>query len=95
MPNEPFSNREIKEMFGELCSKLDRIETQTQKINGRVSSLEIWKGGIVGGILVLTVIVIPLLGWALYTLATFRQEVQDSTQVALDRALSAYEVKVQ
>ena len=90
MPDEPFSNREIKEMFGDLCSKLDRIETQTNRTNGRVSNLEIWRGGIVGGISVLVVIVVPLLAWALYTLSN----IQDGTQRAVDAALSAYEIKV-
>lgn len=95
MPDEPFSNREIKEMFNDMCTKLDRIELQTNRTNGRVSSLEVWKGGIVGGISVLTVIVIPLLSWAMYTLSTFQNEVQTSTQMALDRTLSAYDVKIQ
>lgn len=69
MPDEPFSNREIKEMFSDMCVKLDRIETLTSKTNGRVTRLEIWRGAIVGGLSVLTVVVVPLLGWALVTLS--------------------------
>ena len=95
MPNEPFSNREIKEMFSDMCSKLDRIEAQTNRTNGRVSSLEIWRGGMVGGMAVLSVIVVPLLGWALYTLTTINGKVESSTQSAITKVLSAYEVKVQ
>ena len=94
MSNEPFSNREIKEMFSDMCSKLDRIEAQTNRTNGRVSSLEIWRGGMVGGMAVLSVIVVPLLGWALYTLSSFDGKVEASTQSALLKALSNYEIKV-
>ncbi len=40
--------------------KLDSIDTQTKKTNGRVSLLEAWKNRIIGGLIVTQVILIPI-----------------------------------
>jgi ribosomal 50S subunit-associated protein YjgA (DUF615 family) len=43
-----------------LTERLDRIETQTTKTNGRVGSLEAWRNRIIGGFLVITTIFVPV-----------------------------------
>lgn len=40
MDEQPYSNREIREMFIDIKDRLGRIETQTTKTNGRVTHLE-------------------------------------------------------
>lgn len=40
MPDEPFKNREILEMFGDVKKTLGEIKEQTTKTNGRVTRLE-------------------------------------------------------
>lgn len=48
MQEEPYQNREIREMFDDVKATLDRIEKQTTKTNGRVSTLEKWQSYVIG-----------------------------------------------
>lgn len=61
--NPDYSNREIDRMFLEIQDALARIEGQTTKTNGRVSKLELWQSLVIGGLSVITIIVLPLLGY--------------------------------
>ncbi len=110
MPEEPFSNRELKEMFTaaderadafhdkliermqifeyDTRNSLSRIEIQTAKTNGRVTTIEKWQYTFMGGVGVLTFIVVPLLAWALYTLSN----INDVVHRSVDEALSAYNI---
>lgn len=88
MEDSPYQNREIDTMFDEIKETLSRIEAQTTKTNGRVSSLESWKYISMGATGVLTTIVVPILSWALYTLVNINQVVHES----VDEALSAYNI---
>lgn len=88
MPEEPFKNREILEMFGDVQRGISRIEAQTTKTNGRVNSLEKWRYISMGGISVLTTIVVPILAWALWILVN----IQTQVHTAVDDALSAYNI---
>lgn len=59
MNEEDYSNREIDRMFLEIQDSLKRIEDQTTKTNGRVSSLESWRQYTLGALAVITLLVIP------------------------------------
>jgi len=60
MNTDPYTNREIDRLFLEIKTQLDRIESQTIKTNGRVSSLERYKAGLVMSIGIISFVVIPL-----------------------------------
>ena len=49
-----------KERHDNFDEKLGKIEVQTTKTNGTVKGLLLWKARIVGGLAVLTAIVIPV-----------------------------------
>ena len=83
-----FSNREIREMFNDLKGGLSRVEAQVTKTNGRVSSQERWQAYINGAITILATLVVPLLAWAIYTLANLNQIIH----ATVDQALSAYNI---
>jgi hypothetical protein len=89
MSEEPFKNREIIEMFNDVKQKLDDIVIQTTKHNGRMTTVERNQAYAAGGISVLTLIVIPMLAWAMWTLANISDIVHNS----VDQAVSAYHIK--
>lgn len=61
--NPDYSNREIDTLVKELKEQLDRIEVQTTKTNGRVSTLENWRAGIIA-VLAFIAFALPLV-WLL------------------------------
>lgn len=86
----PYQNREIKEMFGDVVARCTRIETQTTMHNSRMTKLEKAQAYMTGAVSVLTVIVIPILAWALLTLVN----INDTIHKAVDQALSIYTVSI-
>jgi hypothetical protein len=59
-------HKDIVNKLGELSDTLGRIETHTEKTNGRVAALEIWRWLAAGAIIVLIPIVFFLINTALY-----------------------------
>lgn len=88
MNDKPYENREIDNMFGEIKETLVRIEEQTKKTNGRVTQLERWKYMSMGATAILTTLIVPILGWALFTLVN----INETVHTAVDEALSAYQI---
>lgn len=79
-----FTNRELTAMFDELKNGNDRIEQQTIKHNGRMTKMERWQSYMMGAFSVLTIVIVPILAWALYSLVKLPETIQD--------ALSIYEL---
>lgn len=84
----PYTNREIREKWHDIGNDLQKILTQTTATNGRVGKLENWKYFITGGMAVIVIIVVPLLGWALYVLVNIQGQVHS----AVKDALSVYNI---
>ena len=76
------------ENFTSIKEAIEGLTVEVKKTNGSVRNLQLWKAYITGGMTVLTLIVVPLLGWALYILANIQGQVHN----AVDQALSAYEI---
>lgn len=74
--------------FSDMKESINELTEHVKKTNGRVSSLEKWQAYITGGMTVLTIIVVPLLGWALWILSNVESQVHE----AVDNALAAYEI---
>lgn len=114
MPDAPYANREIQELFkaaderadafhGKLMQhmegfedktsgKLNSIEEQTKKTNGLVADINKWRERINGGSMVagvfMTLIVMPILCWAIFVLVNINSVIHKS----VDEALSAYDI---
>lgn len=99
MAETPYKNREldekfvnqaslIKEKHDDVMYKVNEVLVQTTKTNGRVSSLEKWRYLTMGAIGVLSFVVVPILGWALWVLVN----INTTVHVAIDQALQAYDI---
>jgi len=55
------SNQTLYAILKDLKQDIGEIKIQTTKTNGKVRSLEIWRGYITGGIAILGAILIPIL----------------------------------
>lgn len=89
MPEVPYNNREIDHHVADIRASLSRIEMQTTMTNGRVNKLEKWRAFLAGCMTVLTAVVVPILGWALWVLVNIQGQVHN----AVDDALSAYNIE--
>lgn len=57
---ENYTKRETDMWREEIKETLGRIEAQTTKTNGRVSSLERWQSYVIGFCACVTIVIIPL-----------------------------------
>ncbi len=77
----PYTNREINEFFRDVKESLVRIESGVIKTNGRVNKLENWRYLISGGMIVITLFVIPMVVY-IFT--------NDKTEVPKEKELIPY-----
>ena len=61
MNEEPYHNREIREMFDDVKDALDRIERQTTQTNGRVTVLERWQSYVLGFCACIGLVLLPII----------------------------------
>lgn len=54
------TNETLEEMIKAVHSDVKEIKTQTQKTNGRVSNLEMWKAKITGALIITDILLIPI-----------------------------------
>jgi len=76
----PYSNRELDAQHTEVIEYLKRIEAQTMRTNGRVTSLEGWRNRILGGSSMVILIGGAIIGLVIYTFQTARSELK--TQIS-------------
>lgn len=55
------SNEMIVHTLNDIQKTVARIEAQTVKTNGRTSKLENWQNFIMGGLAVITILMLPIL----------------------------------
>ena len=84
MTEPPYTNREIDHYLGDMKRQLNRIEAQTTKTNGRVSRNELRIAYAIGGLAILSLIALPILGWALFTLVSIESTIAKTVQNQLD-----------
>lgn len=86
----PYTNREIDEWRTDVKQDLQNILIQTTAHNGRMSKIEGKWMYLTGATSVLTMLVVPLLGWAIYTLANLNHIIQETVK----DALSVYDLDI-
>jgi len=67
MTNDPYTNRELEEKWNDIKEQLSLILIQVTKTNGRVAELEGWRQYLSGASKVLTIIIVPLFLWLIYS----------------------------
>lgn len=82
----PYSNREIDNHFKDVKETLERIENQTTATNGKVASIQTWRERTNGAMMVVTTILVPILGWALWQVSTIDDTVKE--------VLSTYDITI-
>lgn len=90
----PYTNRELREKWHDITNDIQDILLQTTKTNGTVADLNRWRERINGGAMVagvfMTIVVMPILVYAIITLVNMPTTIND----AVDKALSVYDIQV-
>ncbi len=88
----PYTNRELREKWHDMRDDLQKVLVQTTATNGSVADLNRWRERINGGAMVagvvMTIIVMPILVYAIITLVNL----PTSIDTAVNKALSAYDI---
>lgn len=84
-----YTTRELEHYFTDFKSDLTEIKQQVTKTNGRVNNLENWRWLLTGGMVIITLMVIPLV------IYIYNNSNMKSVEEGLRNALSAYEIEAQ
>lgn len=74
----------------EMQSGFSAVNARLDIGNGRTTKLEKWQYTIMGGLSILTIVVVPILGWALYVLVN----IDATVHTAVTTAISVYTPQV-
>lgn len=66
---------QLNRIEGQNKEQLTRIEVQVLKTNGSVANLKSWKSYITGGLTILTIVIVPAIGYLTYTLLNVDKEI--------------------
>jgi len=61
MTNQPYNKREIDEFHDHINENLKEIKLQVTVTNGRLKKLENWRSFVVGGLSVITLLIVPII----------------------------------
>lgn len=92
--NRNYSKRELDDKFKNIDTlirekhddemvKIGEIIVQTTKTNGRVNKHDQLLNMILGALIILSIVIVPILGWGLATLVNIQSTITNSVQVAL------------
>lgn len=94
LSDKPYTNREIREKWHDIANDLQEIKSQTRLTNGYVADIKRWRERMNGGAIVagffMTVIVIPILAWAIYVLVN----IQETIHRSVNDALTVYDLTI-
>lgn len=82
-----YSNRELDHMFEDIINALNRIEGQTTRHNGRMSKMEAWRNFMLGGMAIISFLVIPMITY-------FISQV-DERIATIEKVFTSYNIKVE
>lgn len=82
---------EIKELFakhadedeknlGRINDTLIQLTSEVKKTNGDVQRLKIWKAYTMGGLTIISMVVLPILAWALWTIIEIKNHAINVTE---------------
>lgn len=71
---------QLNRIEGQNKEQLTRIEVQVLKTNGTVANLKSWKSYITGGLTILTIVILPALGYLVLTLLSVDKQVTSHIQ---------------
>ncbi len=94
MISNSYSNRELDGFHDRILEELTQIKTQTTATNGRLRSTEKRQATFMGGLIVLSIVVVPILVWALSELVGL-SNIEYRIQNGIQQELSQYEITIQ
>lgn len=97
----PYTPREIREKWHDMNNSIQDVSNDIQSVlsqvkltNGSIAEINRWRERINGGAIVsgvfMTVIVVPILAWAIFVLVN----IQESIHKSIQDALSAYDLTI-
>jgi hypothetical protein len=85
--------KKVADFRTEILAKVGEVHTETKATNGKIADVNKWREQVNGGAKVaaffMAVIVIPLLGWAVFVLSSIDTKINESVQ----NVLSTYDIE--